>query len=1433
MTATRRALWMSQMLQPGVSHVVAFGLTLRGPLDGPRLLDATRGVLDHVGWNDVHIPAGHSPAELTPSDGVAAEPIRRAGSSIEPVVRVDLSRFPDPEAESDHRAQQFVDAGDGADLTMPLFRSELHRLAGDHHRWVVRVHHVLTDGAGVLRVMGHVADVYGGIAAPDDLPVAGADQLAADEKRYADSPRRESDARHWKTVLDEHEPSLLSGAAPRMTSEITRVTRRLTSPRTAGSEELVAALEGLCARLLDTPDVGLALPVAARTSAVRRRAVQPLSNVVPLTLNGIGDLAAAGAVESVSSAVIDALRHQLYPREDMLRGRRGTTAFGVVVNLLPTFSPPVVDGLHWCLEVMRTGPVGDVAVTMHPADQFGERAVTWEAPAAAFDAGALDTLAARYDTYLTAFVREIDDGVAIPDDAVFVEGEWDRFRRRSGPPAPPFVPTVGLFAEYCTADPSAAALVDGEVEWSRAKLAERVSHCVRRLQAEGVQAGDPVAVAVGRSAASVVAFWSVLMVGGVWVPLGDPAAPEARTQALLARCGARIGLCGPGAAVEDGIRWLVLDDGNDCAATTFDEVAQRRPAGYDRGPDDAAYILFTSGSTGRPKGVVIPHRGFPALVAEIRASYALTSRSRLLHVSSPTFDTGIVEMLSAVATGATLVIAPASTQGGDPLADLIRRHGVTHIIMTPSVLETLPVDLADGFTQVIVGGEPPQACLVDKWSARVPVRNAYGPTETRCSINISGPLSTHGEITVGPPMVGVTESVLDRRGRPQPPGALGTVHCAGPQVADGYLDDPEQTDEAFVDCTISDDPVMYRTGDVATWTESGDLRILGRRDGQVKLRGLRIELGEIDAALMRCDGVRRCATTLRDLQSGRAGIVSFVVPEDISRPPGRRAIRRELARMLPSYMVPALVVILDEMPRAVSGKLSLAALQHLPLPVNDPTRGAVGPHEALLLRVVGEVLGVESIDPMMGFVEQGGDSLAVMRVAQGLAEAGYPEIGPNDVLTSPDLASLAEQMAQRTPRVRDERDEPAGDGDAAERPLTPAERTVVREPGHPVAQLICVAWVPSSWDRPGVAETSALIGALLERHRSLRSTFPDTPTGPIRRTARDVPLDAVVSRIEVVDIPDRERLRAEAKEMAATLDVRVAPPLAVRLLEGPDGLVMGAVAVMHHIAVDGRSLGVLARDAEALMTGGALTPEGPSAELDPASTAGDDEGFELHNFWKELLVQQSDSAFELGGVDPATWPIDGAIRRRGLVDADTYMRFRSRAAAEHMTPFEAFGDVVARALADMTGQPGVLAATTVSKRPPGAEGVVENHVLAVITPLSVGEDRDTSVALRRRCIRAASAPMEEVLDLAGRTVDDDHLFPVPVLLGWSPVISPPSSGGILYAFPPRRTRWLLQVEGCPTPTGELEVGVTGATQALGIERTERVLAEVSRCLRRW
>ncbi|MCH5644751.1 amino acid adenylation domain-containing protein [Gordonia sp. ABSL49_1] len=1411
MTLARRALWLAQLLRPDVSYVIAFGVTMAGPLDVSRLIDAAGDVLDHVGWRDIHIPAACSPA-----DPSCLDPFRPGRTGCAAVDLVDLSANPDPRLDSDRRAAAFISSPAGSDLDAPLWRSELHRLGPDRHRWIVRVHHVLTDGAGALRVMRHIGDVYRSGALPADLVVTSDADLVSAEQAYLDSPRHRTDAVYWEEMLDRHEPSLMTGGSPEPTSDITRITRPLCGIRRSSSTEAVSAIATFCARMLDTPDVGLALPVAARTSRLRRDAVQPLSNVVPLTLEGIGDATAAGALEQLETAVVGALRHQLYRREEMLNTRDDLTDFGAVVNLLPTVSLPTVDGVHWHVEVLRTGPVTDLAVTLHPDDDDGRGAITWEAPASSVHTEELTRWATRFQRYLDATLDELDNGKPVPDGAVFLSGETERFRCRSGPPAPRFSTTAALLDDYRATDPDAEAVIDGELSLSRAELVRWADRGARMLTDAGVTPGDPVAVCIERSAASVVAFWSVMRAGAVWVPVGDQFSPEGRTVEIIERTNAKVGLCAPGKPGPPVVRWV--ETGPTAAGRPTDLPGQQDdwwPPGLSRGPDDRAYILFTSGSTGHPKGVDMPHRGIPALVAEIRESYALDADARMLHASSPTFDTGIVELLSAVATGAALVVAPVAAHSGDRLAEVIEAHRVTHIIVTPSVLDTLPIDLADRLRQVVLGGEPVGPRLVAHWGNRVPLRTAYGPTETRCSINFSGPLRPGRPLTVGPPMIGVTEAILDRHGRAQPPGALGILYCAGPQVADGYLDAPDLTAEVFGDCTFADDARMYRTGDLATWTPDGEVRILGRRDQQVKLRGLRIELGEVDAALGDAAGVRTSATLLRETFGGRTGLVSFVVLDEGSVASAAE-LRRQLAIRLPTYMIPSAIVFLDELPRTANDKLDVRALKSHALPGPGQVRGPTGPAEALVLRVLGEVLGNVTIDPDASFVENGGDSLAVVRAAHLFAAAGHPEIGPGDVLAATSPADIAASMT-----MSDNLDIPpalpaTGNDDAARR-LAPAELTVSRTPGDPGAQLMRFAWVPEPGSAPSVGDVRAMVGTLLDRHPALRSTYPDVPGGAIQLVGQARPEESVISVHAIA--PDRNALGSLADRLAARLDVRKSPPVGVAVVTDDD-TVRAVVVVVHHVAVDGHSLAILASDAAALSRGQPLTPAPTRSPGESRHDARD------HRFWIDHLGREPDSSWTLAGISPTTVAPGRAVRRSALVTAQTFRRFQSRAARLGMTPFEAFRTVVATALADTTGDRRVISATPHSIRPADDEGVVGNYVLSALLPLDADIAPRRAAEMAREYRAAATLPAETVLDLIGHPAVAESLFPVPVLVGWSPPIAATMPAGRAYVFGPSYTRWMLQIQGEPHPTGELGVRVTGCREVFGDDRAESLLRAV-------
>ncbi|MGC5248585.1 non-ribosomal peptide synthetase [Gordonia sp. DT219] len=1424
MSSTRRALRLAQILRPETTHVIAFSILLTGPLDVDRLRDTVDSVLDHLGWRGTYLLSHHSSSGGARTDESTFRTDQADSTRGVAIEVVDLRDAADPAGESRKRTDAFVDDPDGADLERPLWRSQLHRLGPDRHRLIVRVHHVLTDGAGGLRVVSHVGAVYAGSALVDDFSAGSDDDIDRAEADYRTSPRHRADAEFWSEILATHQPSTLSGHRGPPTSRIDRLTVALPAVRQPSTGEVVAAFAGLCARLLDTADVGLSLPVAARTTALRRRATAPLSNVIPLTLPGIGDADAATALDQIGTAVVRALRHQLYPREEMLRSQAGMTGFGPVVNLLPPFTPPPDTGVDWTVEVLRTGPVGDVSMTLQQADADGHRSVTWEVPADTMSAAELHTFAARFNQYLAAFIDEIDGGPAIPDTALFVDDEWQRSRVRSGPHPPPFTPTAALLDGLLADDPSAPAVIDGEITLTRAQLVARADRGARLLAEAGVTPGDRVAVCLDRSASSVVAFWAVIRAGAVWVPAQDSFLPESRTRDILGRTAIAVGLASTPHPPIPSIRWIDLDSES---ATHPAHDGEFRCPGADRGPDDTAYILFTSGSTGVPKGVVVPHRGLPALVADIRMKYTLNTESRMLHASSLTFDNSIVEMLAAAATGAALVVCPAAVRGGEAMARLMRRHAVSHAIVTPSVLETLPVDLADQLTQVIVGGEPIGTALIDRWADRVILRNAYGPTETRCSINISPRLRPDDTVTVGPPMTGVTETILDRHGRPAPPGAVGTLYCSGPAVGDGYLDAPELTAEAFTPSTFSSDPVMYRTGDLATWTPSGEIMILGRRDGQVKVRGLRIELGEIDAAIARTALVRRSATLLRESPTGRKALVSFVVPvaEPDSSPAEPAAalgqqLRSALTAELPSYMVPAHLTVVADLPHTVNGKLDRAALDALAIPEQRDARGPRGCHEVALARAVRTAVGAESVDPEQGFLEQGGDSLTALQVVYLLAAEGYPELSVDQLLLADNLAEVAARMADRPAETGTVRPppEPVPARDA----LHPAQQTVSRDPADPCAQTIRAAFEPRPDSPIGVDAVRGVVALLLERHPMLRTVFPDGPGGRVDAVTREAARCSVVDVRHISGPIDHESLDEASRDMAAHLDVRSDPPIAVTLLITDRDVVKAVIVVAHHIAVDGHSLGLLGAEVATLLRGGRLEPPRSA----PAHGTGTRLGSDDEQFWLSTLSAEPQSSWQIGGVSPADLAPASAVRRSATIDRNLGKRFHADAVRRRLTPFEAFETAVAETLAARTGNRTVLSATPVSGRGPDTRNMVGNFVFSGIVPLTAGDGDVEFAARSRRCLRAATVPMETILDLVGRPAVAGRLFPVPLLISWTP--TPPEMGefGTAHGFRPTHSRWLLQIEGNPAPSGELHLVVTTTTDGLGVHTADALLADL-------
>ncbi|MCU1643219.1 MAG: putative non-ribosomal peptide synthetase, partial [Nocardia sp.] len=597
-------------------------------------------------------------------------------------------------------------------------------------------------------------------------------------------------------------------------------------------------------------------------------------------------------------------------------------------------------------------------------------------------------------------------------------------RRRSGSP---------LYGQLLTATVESAADAlairfnpTGESEDQReityGDLDARSSQLARELIGCGVGPGDMVAIGITRSIESVLAVWAVVKTGAAYVPV-DPAYPPDRIDYLLTDCGAVLGLTLGEYRAALGITtsWIELDD---------PPVAQRiarhpaHPVSYaDRvrtlTEQHPAYVIYTSGSTGTPKGVVVTHTGLAGLITAEGKHYDITAASRVLYASSPSFDFSVLITLLTFTAGATLVIAPTTVFGGADLAELLRREAVTHVPITPGALESVDPAGLDTVSTVVVGGEafPPE--LLQRWDApHRSIYNAYGPTETTILVTSTAALRPGDPIVIGSAVAGVGAFILDPRLRLVPDGVIGELYLSGPALAQGYHRRPDLTAERFVASPFADGAGqsgrrLYRTGDLVRRRESGTIEYLGRADQQVKIRGLRIELGEIDTALTAHPDVDYAATLGRTLPSGATGLVSYVLPRA-----GNTVDTGELAAFvggaLPDYMVPAAIVVLDEIPLTPVGKLDRDALPE-PVFAAREFRAPSTRVEVVIAKVFAALLLRDEPDPRVGadddFFELGGNSLLAAQAAARIGNELGLRVPVHLLFEVSSVAALAQELS--------------------------------------------------------------------------------------------------------------------------------------------------------------------------------------------------------------------------------------------------------------------------------------------------------------------------------------------------------------------------------------------------------------------------------------
>ncbi|MFE6923179.1 amino acid adenylation domain-containing protein [Nocardia sp. NPDC057663] len=851
-----------------------------------------------------------------------------------------------------------------------------------------------------------------------------------------------------------------------------------------------------------------------------------------------------------------------------------------------------------------------------------------------------------------------------------------------------------------------------------AELDERSSRIARLLIARGIGAGDLVAIGIPRSIESVLAVWAVAKTGAGFVPV-DPNYPPDRVAHMVSDSGAVFGLTI--AAVADRlptqVEWLALDD--DAIVPRLDEVSGDPVTNDDRlrqiRAEDLAYVIYTSGSTGLPKGVAVTQAGLAGFCAEQRLHYGVETNSRTLHFASPSFDASLLELLLAVGAGATMVIVDPSVYGGDDLAALLRRERVSHAFITPAALASIDPAGLDDFRVVAVGGEACPPDLLRRWV--IPLadgtlrefHNVYGPTETTIVTNISVPLKPGDPLTIGGPLRGVAEYVLDDRLGPVPPGVTGELYITGAQLTRGYHARPGLTASRFVPNPF--DPAgsrLYRTGDLVRWTADGALEYVGRNDFQVKIRGFRIELGEIDAVLSAHESLDFAATVGHELDSGATILVSYVHAA-LGATVDTAALTAFAERSLPAHMVPTVLMELDTIPLTPVGKLDRRAL---PAPVLEHAefRAPATPVEQIVAGTFAQVLDLGA-DTQLGldddFFALGGNSLLATQIAARLGAALDTDFPVRLLFEAPTVEALAQRLG-----------ESAG---AGARPALVAGERPERIPLSLAQQRMwflnqfdpeSVAYnIPMAVRLSGAIEVDALRAAvsdLVARHETLRTIYPETDDGPIQQV---LPESAATPQLEVRRIGADELGAAMHALGSSGFDVRSQVPLRVALFElGPDESVLAVV--VHHIAGDGSSLTPLTRD---LMLAYAARSAGSAPDWAPPAVQYAD-----YALWQRALLGSEDDPASLASAQLAYWrdALAGlpdqldlpADRPRPVVqsfaggrvpieiDADTHRALLALARAQGATLFMVVHTALAVTLARLSGTGDLAIGTPIAGR---------------------------------------------------------------------------------------------------------------------------------------
>ena len=1036
LVAAQPGIWMAERLStlPGAWSVAHY-VELRGALD-PALLGKA-------------IVAGLQQADtlslrFEEEEGEVWQWVAADRTFGEPSI-IDLRTAPDPHRAATERMQADLAQDLRVDGGNPLVCHQLLRVGDDRWYWYQRYHHLLVDGFSFPAITRQIAAIYRawqrGEATPES-PFTPFAEVVDEYQRYAGSEAWQRDKAFWQAQRQALPAPASLSAAPlggrAAGSDIWRMKLEMNADafrRLAGHApqcqpaDLALALTTLwLGRLCNRMDYAAGFIFMRRMGSAALTSTGPVLNVLPLAVHIDAQETLADLAMRLAAQLKKMRRHQRYDAEQIVRDSGKAAGdeplFGPVLNVKVFDYQLDIDGVQAVTHTLATGPVNDLELALFP-DETGGLSLEILANKARYDEAELRRHVARLTALLAQFAA--DPALRCGEAEMLSANELARLAAVNDTAVPlPATTLSALVADQARKTPDAPALADARWQFSYREMRQQVVALAQLLRQRGVKPGDSVAVALPRSVFLTLALHGIVEAGAAWLPL-DTGYPDDRLRMML----------------EDARPSLLITSEDQLARFSdipgLESLCYQQPlaAGDDAPlalskPDHTAYIIFTSGSTGRPKGVMVGQTAIVNRLLWMQDRYPLSAQDVVAQKTPCSFDVSVWEFWWPFIAGAQLVMAePEAHRDPQAMQQFFARYGVTTTHFVPSMLAAFVASLdADSVAacrtlrRVFCSGEALPTELCREWErlTGAPLHNLYGPTEAAVDVSwypaCGSELAavTGSSVPIGWPVWNTGLRILDAAMRPVPPGVAGDLYLTGIQLAQGYLGRPDLTASRFIADPFAPGERMYRTGDVARWLTNGAVEYLGRSDDQLKIRGQRIELGEIDRVMSGLPDVAQavshaCVFNQAAATGGDARQLVGYLVSDSGLPLDTAALKARLAEQLPPHMVPVVLMQLADLPLSANGKLDRKAL---PLPTLGGERSGRPPEpgmETLVATAFSQLLGCEVNDIDADFFALGGHSLLAMRLAAQLSRQLARQVTPGQVMVASTVGKLSALLA--------------------------------------------------------------------------------------------------------------------------------------------------------------------------------------------------------------------------------------------------------------------------------------------------------------------------------------------------------------------------------------------------------------------------------------